>query len=181
MKSAANLILFKVVYGLSLVGVAAGSPWWGAAGLIVFIAWHARTCSHARADFILAGTAVVLGLLVDTINIHSGVLVYNAAWPSPDLAPFWILVLWANFALIMNGGLRWLQGRYMLAAVIGAIAGPLGYVIGIKLNAAAYGSTLTELIVVSSISWAVALPLLLFLAERLRTGNYALPAFESTK
>jgi len=168
MKSAANLVLFKIVWGLSLVGVSLGSPWWGAAGLVIFLAWHYKTADHALADFKLAGFAVALGTIVDTINIHSGVLIYESAWPSTQIAPFWIMVLWANFALIINQSLKWMHGRYAFAAIIGAICGPLGYIVGVKLNTASYGSGMLEFILVTGITWAIAVPLLLYAAEQLK-------------
>jgi len=168
MRSATNFIFFKVVWALSLVGVSIGSPWLGAAGLCLFIIWHSRTSTHAPADFLLAAFAVVLGTLIDTVNIHTNVLVYEEAWPSEKLAPFWIMVLWANFALLMNGGLRWLQGKYLLAAAIGAFVGPLGYILGVRLGTASYASTKFEFALVTGTAWAIALPLLLFLAGYLR-------------
>ena len=168
MKSATNLILFKIVYGISLAGVSIGFPWLGAIGLIGFLIWHAKTSTHAKADFILAGIAILLGTLVDTINIQTGVLVYQEAWPSASIAPFWIMVLWANLALIMNGALRWLQGRYVMAAAIGALIGPLGYTLGVKLGTASYASGKLEFVLITGISWMIALPLLLLIAERLR-------------
>jgi hypothetical protein len=173
MKSAANLILFKIVYGLSLAGVSIGYPWLGAVGLLGFFIWHAKTSAHARADFLLVVIAVLLGTAVDTLNIQAGVLVYHEAWPSVHIAPFWIMVLWANFALIMNGALRWLQGRYALAAAIGAFFGPLGYVLGVKLGTAAYASDKLEFLLVTGTTWMIALPLLLFIAEKLRRHQAA--------
>lgn len=168
MKSAVNLVFFKIVYALSLAGVSIGFPWLGAIGLIGFGIWHYRTSKHAKVDFILVIIAVVLGTAVDTFNIHIGVLTYEAAWPSHNLAPFWIMVLWANFALIMNGALRWLQGRYLLAASIGAVIGPLGYTLGVKLGTASYASDKLEFFITTGLTWAVALPLLLYVAEYLR-------------
>ena len=168
MKSAANLILFKIVYALSLTGVSIGFPWLGAVGLLGFFVWHYKTSRHATADFILVAIAVILGAAVDTINIHAGVLSYEEHWPSESFAPLWIMVLWANFALIMNGALRWLQKRYVLAAFIGAIIGPLGYTLGVKLGTATYASSKFEFVFVTGITWMIALPLLLFIAEFLR-------------
>ncbi|MDG2155639.1 MAG: DUF2878 domain-containing protein [Gammaproteobacteria bacterium] len=168
MKSATNLILFKIVYGMSLAGVSIGYPWLGGVGLIVFLIWHAKTSVHAKADFILAGVAILLGTLVDTINIQTGVLVYHEAWPSAAIAPLWIMVLWANLALLMNGALRWLQGRYLMAAAIGALVGPLGYMLGVKLGTASYASDRLDFVLTTGVSWMIALPLLLLIAERLR-------------
>ena len=82
-------------------------------------------------------------------------------------------MLWANLALIMNGALRWLQGRYLMAAAIGAVIGPLGYMLGVKLGTASYAGDKLEFVLVTGISWMIALPLLLLVAERLRKQQTA--------
>jgi hypothetical protein len=57
--------------------------------------------------------------------------------------------------------LEWLSGRYALAAVLGAVAGPLSYLGGERLGAITVESPLAI-----GIEWAIATPLLVYLKER---------------
>ena len=162
-----NLIFFKVVWAASLAGVVLGYAWAGLAMLTIFTAWHARMAPTARADFILAMIAVVIGLALDTLYVRAGLIVYEGNLFWSNAAPLWILALWANFALTMNGCLGWLRQRRMLAAALAFVCGPLSYYGGITLGTAQVTGEDWMLYGAIGIAWAVALPLLLFLAERL--------------
>ena len=74
--------------------------------------------------------------------------------------------MWINFALTLNGSMRWLHGRYLLAAVLGAIGGPLAYVAGVKLGAAALLASSTLVYGALAVVWAGAVPLLVWVTDR---------------
>ena len=131
-----NLVLFKVVWAASLAGVVLGYAWLGLAMLFVFLGWHAKMAPTARADFALAAVAVFIGLLLDTLYIRAGLIAYNGELLWSGAAPLWILALWANFALTMNGCLGWLRQRRMLAAALAFVCGPLSYYGGIAVGTA---------------------------------------------
>jgi hypothetical protein len=61
--------------------------------------------------------------------------------------------------------MSWLKGRFVLAAVLGAIAGPLSYLAGVKLGAAQWGDE-TQALVLLGIIWAIAMPLLFWWAGK---------------
>ena len=65
----------------------------------------------------------------------------------------------------MNVSLRWMRGRYLLALVMGAIAGPLAYVGGAKLGGIVFIDKTAGLIALS-VGWGLMMPLLVLLAER---------------
>jgi hypothetical protein len=67
----------------------------------------------------------------------------------------------------MNSCLKWLQGRLLLASVLGAIGGPLTYFAGIKLGAATAGTSMPVLLVVIAVTYALITPLFLEAARRL--------------
>lgn len=161
-----NLVLFKIVWALSLTGVVIGYAWLGAVGLMCFMAWHAWSVPTAKADFFLAACAVVIGLVLDTLYLRSGLIIYEGQTLWSNLAPLWILALWANFALTMNGCMAWLQQRKWLAALLSFIFGPVGYYGGIKLGTARVNDDEWLLYLVIGIAWAVAVPLMLSLAAK---------------
>ncbi len=58
-----------------------------------------------------------------------------------------------------------MNGRPVLAAIFGAIGGPLSYMAGERLGAIALGDPRWRSLLVLSISWAVAMPLLMALSQ----------------
>jgi hypothetical protein len=168
-KTLINLIFFQCVWFAAVVGGKIGNHALGPAALTVFIVCHYFLADTAKADFLLAGIAAATGLVLETVFLQSGLIKYVHNFPTTEFAPLWMLVLWANFALTMNGCLSWLQGRPLLAAILGFLGGPLSYYAGIRLGAAeTVASTLIVLLIVG-FTYALITPLFLETAQRLRT------------
>ena len=166
-----NLALFQCLWFAAILGAAQGSNLYSIVGLCIFAVIHHFSSNTARTDFKLAALAILLGLFVETVFLQSGMLIYRGVGPSGQLAPIWILVLWANFALTINGCLNWLHGRYALAALLGAIGAPASYLGGIKLGAADAGVPLGSLLAAVAVIYAVVTPGLLFIANYLNTAD----------
>jgi hypothetical protein len=75
-----------------------------------------------------------------------------------------MVMLWVNLAATMNDSMGWLRGRYALAAVFGAVGGPMAYYGGAKLGAMTALPQFTSLITIGA-AWAVAMPLLYRIAK----------------
>ncbi len=166
-KKLLNLIFFQGLWFVTVIGASNDNNGYALAGLVVFIAANHFLSDSPRADHLLVGIAVLTGLLVETALLQIGLLNYSLGESWPNIAPIWMLVLWANFALTMNGCLSWLQGRYLLASVLGALGAPLSYFGGIKLGAATAGTSMLAVLLVIAALYAVVTPLFLMLARRL--------------
>ena len=167
LKTFLNLLLFQCVWVASVVGAARDEAWWSLAALGAFLVAHRFLAINFRADLLLAGIAVAAGLIFETALLQAGLLVYAASEPWPGLAPVWLLALWANFALTINGCLKWLHGRYWLAAALGAAGGPLSYFGGLQLGAATTDTALPLLLLPVALVYALVTPALLYAARRL--------------
>jgi hypothetical protein len=167
MRNLINLLFFQGVWYVAVLGGETGNQWLGPAGLMLFIISHYYLAETAIADYLLAAMAILIGLIIETAFFRAGLLVYTHSDPANQFAPAWILVLWANFALTMNGCLKWLQKRLLLAAVLGAIGGPLTYFAGIKLGAATAGTSMPIILLVIAVTYALITPLFLEAARRL--------------
>ena len=88
----------------------------------------------------LIGLALAIGLVWDSALASLGWIRFTSGTLVEGAAPPWILGLWALFATTLNRSLAWLHGRYALAAVLGAIAGPLSYWAGARLGALELGA-----------------------------------------
>ena len=83
------------------------------------------------------------------------------------LAPAWIAALWLLFPITFHSSLGWLRRRPFLAALFGAVGGPLGYLGGERLGALEIGSERWTSLGGLALAWGLAMPALLWLAERL--------------
>jgi len=75
--------------------------------------------------------------------------------------------LWFNFAMLVSISLAWLKGKYLLAAVLGGLAGPVAYWGGEKLGALAIADAFARGYVPLVLLWAVALPALIYIHNRM--------------
>jgi len=113
---------------------------------------------------VLSGAA--LGVAIDGALAAAGVVTYTSGQPAAWLPPLWILCLWMLFATLFSRALAWLRGRYVLAAVLGALGGPPAYLAGERLGAIEVPNTALALLTLA-LAWALATPLLTRLSERL--------------
>lgn len=166
-----NLIFFQLVWLAIVAGPGIGIPWLGLPAIILFAGYHFYSSETARADAILVAASVLLGLFVETVYLRLGILNYAFNLPSEEFAPFWILFLWANFALTLNTGLRWLHGHFAAAAALGFVGAPLAYFSGVKLGAASIGMDPIVAYLGIAVSWAIVTPKLLLFAGILLEKN----------
>lgn len=131
----------------------------------MFLAVQLPLGGSPRLDLVLAAAAALTGLGCDTLYIRLGLLDYAVPEPWSGLAPYWILVMWANFGLTLNHSLRWLQNRLALAALLGALGAPLAYLAGVQLGAAVLTAPPALVYGAIALAWAVAAPALLALAR----------------
>lgn len=161
-KTLSLLVSFAAFQGAWLacvLGAARGTPMFGIA--TVALVWTVQlVLSPDRCqDLVLTGAAVALGALWDTAMIRAGVVVYASPGPFPGWAPGWILALWILFATLLREPLHWLHGRWLLAALLGGVGGPLSYWSAVRLGAGAFRD-LPQALGVLAIGWAIMTPLL---------------------
>ena len=74
-----------------------------------------------------------------------------------------MIALWTCFAATLRHSLAWLRARWLLAAVLGAVGGPLAYLGGESLGAISLTGDLS--IAAISAQYAIATPILLAIAH----------------
>jgi hypothetical protein len=171
--SLANFALFQAVWFAAVLGTAAGHPWLGPVVLVPFLAGHMamirdRRERAAELRFVLA--AGVLGSLADSGLLAAGITSFPgevAGWPD-WLVPPWITVLWTAFAALPRFSLGWLCGRPALAALLGAVGGPLSFLAGERLGAVGTSDPATTTVLALGVQYALVTPLLCRLAPASR-------------
>jgi hypothetical protein len=97
--------------------------------------------------------------------MSAGLISYPQGSWSVHLAPSWIIALWTLFAAQLNVAYGWLKTRLKLAALFGAIAGPLSFRAGVSLHAVRFEHGWLTVAVLAA-GWACLLPTVVMLARR---------------
>jgi hypothetical protein len=168
-----SVAAFYACWFACIDGAARGLPWLGPLAVAVYVALYLRTipsgAARSRQAWLLA-LAGGAGYLADSVLVLSGVLRFPAqavlGWPST----VWMVALWVLQAAVLGGAMSWLRGRFVLAAALGAVGGPLAYLAGERMGAALLGPTRPAAIAAVSALWAVAMPMLVWMERRARAG-----------
>ena len=152
----------------AVIGAAHQQLWLAPVVMMGFAFWEFRPDRRVYGDFQLMLVAVLIGLILDTTWIKLGWIEFAGGWAFSERAPLWILLLWAGLALTLNHSLAWLQSRLVFAAVLGGVISPFSYLAAERLGAVAIVTESGAWFVGLGLSWAVALPLLLWLAKHFK-------------
>ena len=166
MGNLANFAAFQVVWFAVVLGAAAGVHLPGIAAVLLFLAVFLWRSPRRAADACVIGLVTVAGFTVDQAAVLAGAQVFDQETARLGLVPLWIAGLWAAFAATLDRSLAWLQRRLPLAAVLGAVFGPLAYLGAEGLGALRIGGPERAVsLLVLAAEWAAMMPLSLWLAR----------------
>jgi hypothetical protein len=168
MKQAANFIAYQLVWFVVVASAGRDAPAIGIVAALTFVALQLAISTERASDISLVVIAVVLGFGIDGTLATTGLVRYAAL---PDLwpAPPWILALWAAFAMTWNHSLAWLRGRPIIAALLGAVGGPVAYLAAAHgFDAVALPASRATSLAVLAIGWGIALATLSWSSGRLQ-------------
>lgn len=162
----ANYVLYQAGWFACVLGGAWRWPWTGfGIGLILLLVQIAISRDRGR-DARLIAVTVLVGLVVEVIQIAAGTYSFSSGTFVAALPPAWMLMLWAQFAATFAFSLKPIITRPLAAAAFGAVGGPVAFVAGHGLGAVTLlpptGTGLLQL----ALSWGLALTLLSAVARR---------------
>lgn len=165
MKSAIQFVAFQALWFVAVVAAARGDPWSGLLALGPYLALHLWLVprEERKRELYFVAAVGALGATIDSVLEALEVTRYpssKAQWPWIGVPPF-IVALWIAFATLPRFSMRWLEPRPVLAAVLGACAGPLSYYAGVRLGATAFGPQPAMTWSLLALEYAIATPLLL--------------------
>ncbi len=161
-----NLGLYQIGWFACVVGAAWGMGSAGASVALLLVLVHLALVEEPAREWPLLVAALGMGLVADTLHARFGILEF-VGHEAGELAPLWILALWLQFGTVLHFCMRWLSGRYRLAALLGLVGGPLTFLGGERLGAVAFGEPAALSLAILGLSWAVLLPTLVAIADRL--------------
>ena len=160
-----NFVLFQGAWFAGVLGAAHEMPLLGTLVVFAVIAWHVTVSARPVAEAKLVGAALLIGAAFETLCAQLGQVTYTSGQPEPHLAPYWMVAMWGLLAIALNVTLRWMKRRWLLAAALGAIAGPMSYAAGVRLGAATFINA-TAALTTLAIAWALLMPLMMWLSDR---------------
>ena len=153
-----------------VVSAAAGAPAIGAIAVAIAVGIHLWSNGNPDNEIRLLFVAAAMGFAWESVLVLAGLLEYSSGNWVFGLAPYWVVAMWVLFATTLNVGMRWLRRSTAIAAVAGAIGGPLAFFAGSSIGAVELVSPAIALIAIG-IGWAVMLPLLVKVAVWLEDGH----------
>ena len=160
-----NLVAFKIGWLACVLGGANGTPMIGTLIALAVVALHVSGSAVPTRELALVGIAGVIGAVWDSALASAGLLSYSSGTLFAGTAPVWIVAMWLLFATLLNRSLRWLHGRLIAAAVVGAIGGPLAFYAGSRLGAVEFVNFNAAMLALA-VGWGAIMPLLVSIARR---------------
>ena len=170
MRNLINFVLFQAAWFACVMGAGAGRPEIGVAATLVICAIHLGAVARDRAGEIrLLIALTIAGSALSAFNVWNGAVTFSPGLFELAGVPLWLMSLWALFATLLRHSLRWMDGRWALAAACGLIGSPLSYSGAERLGAVEIHADFLRGPVVLGVTWAVAVPAALWLARRTRS------------
>lgn len=160
-----NFVAFQLGWFACVLAAANASAWLGMLVVGLVVALHLVLAERPGQELRLVALALLMGLVFDSLLVNSGWLRYASPGPFSGLAPYWILGMWALFATTLNVTMGWLKDKPALAALLGAVFGPLSYMAGQRLGALEFVDFRSGMLALAVV-WALAMPLLMLAAAR---------------
>jgi hypothetical protein len=168
MKTLLNVVFFQVLWLCCVAGAGRGYAWIGLPVFAVFCIYHFWVSGYRKADALLLLACVVIGGACDTLLLQAGFLRFEQNLPLASLAPIWILLLWAGFALTLNHSMSFFKTRTIGATVFGILGGPLAYWVAKDVwKAVQFTAADWQVYAALAVIWGILTPTLLALGDRL--------------
>jgi hypothetical protein len=116
---------------------------------------------------ILVGS--VLGIVIDSALISFNLITFTSSYWT-GFSPLWMTPICIALVLSLQSSMSWLNGRYMLAGLLGAISGPFAYWAGVRMGAGAF-TDLTTTMICLSVIWLIITPVLFYLSSLLKARH----------
>ncbi len=166
MTALVTFLAYEAVWLAAVAGAGRGLAWPGLGAAAAFIGWRVAVARRRAVETRLVVMALLIGAVLETCWVRTGLIRYAAPWPLAPV-PAWLLALWASFGVTIVPLFGYLHSRPWLAAVLGALGGPLSYSAAARgWHAVIFPAKPHLTLLALALGWAAALPVLTSLARR---------------
>ncbi len=164
MSSSINYGLYQLGWFACVLGAASGHA---GIGLLIGAATELAHLAMARRrgdEITLAVSALIIGAMVDSVQIALGTLRFPATSSTLPVPPLWLALLWMQFASTLRFSMRWLTPTR--AILFGAIGGPLAFLGASRLGVVQLDERIWPSVLSLGVLWSLAIPALTLIAAR---------------
>jgi hypothetical protein len=158
---ALNLVGYQAGWFATVYGATHELPLLGPFVAAILVVVHLNLSARPARSAALIAIVLLFGAFQETVMFKLGLVAYPT---NPNAVPVWMLALWPLFATTLSIGLRWFQSRLLIAALAGAVFGPLAYWAGAAAGAIVLPDPQASLVYLG-MAWLAGLPMLLALAR----------------
>ena len=165
-----NFLIFQAGWFITVYSAASGLPWYGPLFTLSWLIVHLTFFTERRiAEVNILIFAAILGYVFDSVQVYMSTFSFPTHTVLGSPSTLWMVALWINLAATLNLSLKWLEGRYVLAALLGFIGGPAAYYGGSKFGAI-YLPEAWSLLAIAT-QWMIAMPLLFWVKQRISVNR----------
>lgn len=154
-----NVFSFELLWWASVASAQVNASIWVALCIVAFVLAHLHYVEGWRQTGPLLLTALI-GCAFDQFGYGLGLVSFNHHTQWLAVIPLWMICLWFAFACTLNVSMAWLSAKPIVACMLGAIFGPISYVIASRLGVVNFPHETFSLLWIS-LEWAILMPLLL--------------------
>jgi len=158
-------VLGQLGWFACVLSAAKGFPLMGVVFVLVLIASHIIRAPQPLPELKLIGITALIGAVWESVLVAVGLLSYPSGMLVHGLAPYWLIALWALFAAQFNTTYIWLKSKLAVAALLGAITGPVSFHAGAALGALKFEKSWPAAPALA-LGWACLLPLIAVLSRQ---------------
>ena len=140
---------------------------------LVYMGLHFILVEERLRDVNVVFVLGIFGIFLDIVNTWFGVI----SFPTDDtivfFLPYWLMVLWFVFSLMLPHSLYWLEKNMTLAFFAGAIGGSSSYLLGHVLGAITFSQSTPISFMIYFIEWGIMFPLSLKVVKWITRSNSA--------
>ena len=170
-----NVLVFHTCWLATAFGAAHGLAWMGPAFVIPGLILHFILIENRFRELSTILCVTFIGFSIDYLHHYLGLVQFHPDQLFLGLPPVWLFFQWIIFATLLRVSLDWLKGQYAIAAVLGAVGGPLAYWAAEQLNALMFGESVVFGLGVMAFNWAWMTALFVWIAHCPGTTPAQLP------
>ena len=160
-----NILGLQITWGACAYGATHEFPMLGVIVGVAYIVLHFIFVVERQRDLYVLISIGLLGVLLDFINTQLNLVSFAIQENSYLILPYWLIVLWMVFSLMVPHSLYWLKQNMLVASLAGAIGGSLSYWMGHKLGALAFPEPTSISFLIYFIQWGIFFPVALYIVQ----------------